>query len=36
MESYALNYLWDRIDMDLATHGHDTREAGSVNVYIYI
>ena len=28
------HYLSDRIDMDFDIHGYDTREAGSMNVYL--
>ena len=30
----APHYLSDRIDMDFDIHGYDTREAGSMNVYL--
>ena len=30
----APNYLSDRTDMHFDTHGYDTREAGSMNVYL--
>ena len=30
----APNYLSDRIDMHFDIHGLDTREAGSMNVYL--
>ena len=30
----APNYLSDRIDMHFDIHGYDTREAGSMNVYL--
>ena len=30
----APHYLSDRIDMHFDIHGYDTREAGSMNVYL--
>ena len=32
----APHYLSDRIDMHFDIHGYDTREAGSMNVYLPI